>query len=103
MVEKKDVSHIVFFDDKEIKVFHVDKGQGLPLHEHLNGHLVICGSGRISCRSEGNEVILTKESPPYYFVPVIPHEIEALEDGSVVINIGPKQFNLPQVPSYTSY
>jgi quercetin dioxygenase-like cupin family protein len=102
MVENKSMSHIAFYDDVEIKVFNIDKGQGLPLHEHRIGHMTICGAGRVVCRSAGTEVVLTKESAPYYFVPQIPHEIEALEDGSVVINLAAKEFCHPSMASYSS-
>jgi quercetin dioxygenase-like cupin family protein len=102
MVENKAVSHLVFFDNVDIRVFYLNKNQGLPLHEHTTGHMVICGSGSIVCRSNNTEVILNKYSEPFYFQPCIPHEIEALEDNSMCINIGPKLTQAPHMPNYKS-
>lgn len=68
-------------------VYHVNKGEGLPRHEHTYGHVTACHAGSIVVRKEGKEVVFTKDTQPALLVPGEWHEIEALEDGTVFENI----------------
>lgn len=74
-------------DSTIVNVFHPNKGEGLPKHEHAYSHLTICCAGSIVVRKEGIEHIMTKDSQPVNLKPNEWHEIEALEDGTVFINV----------------
>ena len=79
--------HAVTYDGATLNVFHANKGQGLPRHEHLYAHLTMCHAGSIAVRKEGKEVVRTKDSQPVNLVANEWHEIEALEDGTVFVNV----------------
>jgi quercetin dioxygenase-like cupin family protein len=74
-------------DGASVAIFHVDKGQGLPRHDHPYSHLTMCHAGSIAVRKEGKEVVRTKDSKPLNLVANEWHEIEALEDGTVFVNV----------------
>jgi quercetin dioxygenase-like cupin family protein len=69
-----------------LNVFHADKGQGLPRHEHRYSHLTMCHAGSCIVRKEGRELVMTKDTQPVNLVAGEWHEIEALEDGTVFVN-----------------
>jgi len=68
-------------------VYHANAGEGLPKHEHTFPHATFCASGSCAVRKEGKEVILTKTSRPVNLLANQWHEIEALEDGTVFVNV----------------
>ena len=70
-----------------LAVYHADAGQGLPRHEHLYSHLTICTAGRCIIRKEARQLEMTKDTQPVNLVAAEWHEIEALEDGTVFINV----------------
>jgi len=47
----------------------------------------MCHAGRCAVRKEGIEVIIDKDSKPINLLPDGWHEIEALEDGTVFVNV----------------
>lgn len=69
------------------RVYHAFAGHGLNKHEHANNHAVLCHAGACSVRVKGKEYILTKTSQPMDLPAYEPHEIEALEDGTVFVNV----------------
>jgi len=75
------------YDGAVLNIFHVNKGQGLPRHEHLYAHATFCCSGSCYVRKEGKEILITKESQPLNLLAGEWHEIEAAEDGTVFINV----------------
>lgn len=77
----------VVYDGASVNVYHADKGQGLPKHEHRYAHLTMCTAGSCVVRKEGKEVVVTKDTQPINLVADEWHEIEALEDGTVFINV----------------
>ncbi len=77
----------VIQDGTTLNVYHVDKGQGLPRHEHLYSHLTMCHAGSCVVRKEGRELVMTKNTQPVNLVGNEWHEIEALEDGTVFVNV----------------
>jgi hypothetical protein len=79
--------HTFSFSDTSLNVFHANIGEGLPRHEHDFNHLTYCVNGSCAIRKEGKEVVITKESQPINLGGKEWHEIEALEDGTVIINI----------------
>lgn len=74
-------------DGTTIQVYHLDKGEGLPRHDHPYSHLTMCHAGSIIVRKEGKELVMFKGTQPVNLVANEWHEIEALEDGSVFVNI----------------
>ena len=70
-----------------ISVFHANKGQGLPRHEHYFSHLTMCHAGSCIVRKEGKQLVMTKDTKPVNLLANEWHEIEALEDGTVFVNI----------------
>lgn len=78
---------VVSQNNTQIYIYHADIGEGLPKHEHNYTHLTICVSGSIAVRKDGIERIMTKNSKPVNLKSNEWHEIEALEDGTVFINV----------------
>jgi quercetin dioxygenase-like cupin family protein len=78
---------VVFQNNTALNVFHANKGQGLPRHDHLYSHLTMCHAGKCVVRKEGRELVMTKDTQPVNLVENEWHEIEALEDGTVFVNV----------------
>lgn len=70
-----------------LNVYHANKGEGLPKHEHLYSHLTMCHSGSCLVRNERRSLVMTKDTQPVNLVASEWHEIEALEDGTVFVNV----------------
>lgn len=81
------VKHAVNYDGVMLNVYHANKGEGLPRHDHSYAHLTMCTAGSCIIRKEGKEVVVTKDSTPINLVAGEWHEIEALEDETVFINV----------------
>lgn len=74
-------------DGTTLNVYHPNKGEGLPRHEHIYSHLTMCHAGRIAVRKEGRELVMTKDTQPVNLAANEWHEIVALEDGTVFVNM----------------
>lgn len=79
--------HSFVYDGTQINVYHANKGEGLTKHEHLYSHATICDSGSCIIRKAGKELVITKKTKPINLVANEPHEIEALEDDTVFVNV----------------
>jgi hypothetical protein len=79
--------HEVQYLGLHIKVFHANHGEGLPRHQHIYPHLTMCHSGSCVIRKEGVERVIDKHSTPINLRGGEWHEIEALENGTVIVNI----------------
>jgi quercetin dioxygenase-like cupin family protein len=79
--------HQVTYDGASINVYHANKGQGLPSHQHAYAHLTMCHAGSCLITKEGKELVMTKETQPVNLVANEWHELEALEDGTVFVNV----------------
>ena len=80
-------AHSFVYDGAQINVYHVNKGEGLPRHEHTFAHATFCCAGSMHVRKEGKELIIDKTTKPINLVPNEWHELEAAEDGTVFINV----------------
>jgi quercetin dioxygenase-like cupin family protein len=80
-------THSVTYDGAMMNVYHVNKGEGLLRHEHIFSHLTICHAGSCIIRKEGIEKIVDKNTQPINLKENEWHEIEALEDGTVFVNV----------------
>jgi hypothetical protein len=81
------VTHTYAFAGTTHNIYHANKGEGLPAHDHIYAHATSCHSGSIVVRKEGKEVVFTKITQPAVLVAAEWHEIEALEDGTVFENV----------------
>ena len=79
--------HQVTYDGATLSVYHANKGEGLPKHEHIYAHLTMCHSGSCVIRKEGIEKVIDKNTQPINLREAEWHEIEALEDGTVFVNV----------------
>jgi quercetin dioxygenase-like cupin family protein len=79
--------HSFNYDGVEVYTYHANKGEGLPKHEHTYAHATMCHSGSCIVRKENKEVIINKDSKPLNLKQNEWHEIEALEDNTVFVNI----------------
>jgi quercetin dioxygenase-like cupin family protein len=80
-------THQVTYDGAMLHIFHANKGFGLPKHQHTFSHLTMCHAGSCIVRKEGRELVMTKDTQPVNLVANEWHEIEALEDGTVFVNV----------------
>lgn len=79
--------HKVIYDGAIINTYHANKAQGLPRHEHMFSHLIMCHAGSLVIRKEGRELVMTRDTQPVNLTASEWHEIEALEDGTVFVNV----------------
>jgi len=79
--------HSVRYDGAMLSVYHADSGQGLPKHSHQHAHLTVCHAGSIKVSNERRSLVMTKDTQPVNLVANEWHEIEALEDGTVFVNV----------------
>ena len=80
-------AHSFVYDGARMNIFHVNKGEGLPKHEHNFAHATFCMSGSCYIRKENKDIIADKFTQPVNLVANEWHEIEAAEDGSVFCNV----------------
>lgn len=79
--------HSVTQDGTTINVYHADKNEGLLRHEHAYSHLTFCHAGQIVVRKQNVNHVMGKLSQPINLLADEWHEIEALEDGTVFVNV----------------
>jgi len=80
-------THSFVYDGAQLNIYHADKGEGLPKHEHSWSHATICMAGSCMVRKEGKELMINKLSQPLDLSANEWHEIEALENGTVFVNV----------------
>ena len=80
-------AHSFTYDGAQINIYHANKGEGLPKHEHTFSHASYCSSGSCVIRKANKQVIIDKFSQPVNLVANEWHEIEALEDNTVFTNV----------------
>jgi hypothetical protein len=83
--------HSFSYEGVVVNVYHANKGEGLSRHGHTFNHAIICHNGSCAVRVWGPvntlEQIFTKETGGANLLTGEQHEIEALEDGTVFVNI----------------
>ena len=87
MVQAATLKHSFTYDGAQINVYHASKGFGLPSHSHVYNHATICHNGSCAIRLEGKEKIIDKHSGAFNLPAGKWHEIEALEDDTVFVNV----------------
>jgi len=79
--------HSVTYDGATVNVYHANKGEGVPKHEHAYSHLTMCHAGSLLVTKEGKSLVLTKDTQPVNLLADGWHELEALEDKTVFVNV----------------
>ena len=74
-------------DGATLAVYHANAGEGLPRHEHVFSHLTMCHAGSARISNERRSLVMTKDTQPVNLVAGEWHEIEALEDNTVFVNV----------------
>jgi hypothetical protein len=87
MIRPATLKHQVTYDGASINVYHANKGEGLPMHEHVYAHLTMCHAGSCLVTKINKSLTMTKNTQPVNLVAAEPHEIEALEDGTIFVNV----------------
>lgn len=79
--------HSFTYDGAQLNVYHANAGEGLPKHEHCFSHATICHAGSCKVSLKGRHHIINKNSKPLNLLAGEWHEIEALENETVFVNI----------------
>ena len=79
--------HSFTYDGAQLNVYHASKGFGLPKHQHVFSHATICHNGSCMIRMEGKEKLIDKHSGAFNLPANEWHEIEAMEDDTVFVNV----------------
>jgi quercetin dioxygenase-like cupin family protein len=79
--------HQFTYDGAQLNVYHANLGEGLPRHEHIYSHATLCHSGSCLVSLEGRSYTINKDSQPLNLPAGEWQEIEALEDGTVFVNV----------------
>jgi quercetin dioxygenase-like cupin family protein len=79
--------HSFTYDGAQLNVYHANKGEGLIKHQHIYSHATMCNSGSCLISLENRSYTINKDSQPLNLPAGEWHEIEALEDGTVFVNI----------------
>jgi len=79
--------HSLTYDGATLNIFHANKGEGLPRHEHMYAHATMCHAGSCIVRKENRSLVMNKDTQPINLVANEWHEIEALEDNTVFVNV----------------
>lgn len=80
--------HSFTYDGARINVYHANKDEGLPQHGHAYSHATMCNSGSCLVTLEnGKSIVMTKDTQPVNLLAGINHELKALEDNTVFVNI----------------
>ena len=78
---------IVKQNDTVLNVYHADKGEGLPKHDHIYSHLITCHAGAIQVSNERRVLAMTKDTQPVNLAANEWHEIEAIENETVFLTM----------------
>ena len=81
------VKHEFTYAGATLRIIHANKGEGIPAHSHAYSHATVCHAGSIVVRKENKELVMDKDTKPVNLVASELHEIEALEDGTVFVNV----------------
>jgi hypothetical protein len=88
-------THSFNYEGVMMNIYHADKGQGLPKHDHFYSHATFCMTGSCVIRDKNGEIIINKHTTPVDLIELEWHEIEALEDGTVFCNVFSEAHNQP--------
>jgi quercetin dioxygenase-like cupin family protein len=81
------IRHSFAYAGAQFNVYHANKGEGLEKHEHTYSHATVCHNGSCLISLQGRSYTINKDSQPLDLPANEWHEIEALEDGTVFVNV----------------
>lgn len=87
MVTYAKLAHTFNYDGVVLNIYHANKGEGIPSHAHPYSHATFCTAGSCKYTQEDRSIIATKETQPVNLLAAQFHEIEAMEDGTVFVNV----------------
>ena len=87
MTQAVSPKHSFTYDGAQLNVYHANKGEGLPKHGHSFSHATMCNASSCLVSLEGRSYTINKDSQPLNLPAGEWHEIEALEDGTVFVNV----------------
>lgn len=87
MVISVSPKHDITYGGSTVRVYHANKGEGIPTHAHEYSHATICMTGSCKLTQENKSIIVDKNSTPVNLLAGKWHEIEAVEDGTVFANV----------------
>ena len=87
MVTALNPTHNFTYGGATLNVFHANKGEGIPMHSHEYSHATTCMAGSCKYTQDGVVLIADKNTTPINLLAGKLHEIEALEDGTVFVNV----------------
>jgi len=79
--------HTFTYDGATLTIYHANKGEGLAKHQHIYSHAIICHSGCCKVSLEGRSYMMDKNHTPLNLPAGQWHEIEAIEDETVFVNV----------------
>jgi len=80
-------THNFTYANAVVNVYHANTSEGLPKHDHIYSHAIICHAGSCLVSLEGRSHTINKNSQPLNLPAGEWHEIEALEDNTVFVNV----------------
>lgn len=80
-------THTFSFNGVTTNVYRAQSGEGLSKHSHDVPHITFVARGATIVRKEGKSLVMTPETQPVLLPAIEWHEIEAIEDNTVFINI----------------
>lgn len=87
MVTLADIHRTFIYKGVKFHEFLVNKTEGIPKHEHDYVHATMCIAGSCAIRKENKELVLTPEDSAVVLAANEWHEIEALEDNTIFMNM----------------
>lgn len=87
MVTRATLAHSFSYEGATVNVYHANKGEGIPMHNHAYSHATMCNAGSCKYTQDGKVLIADKSTQPINLTAGSNHEIEALENGTVFVNI----------------
>jgi len=79
--------HDMTYAGAVFRAYHANKGEGISAHSHPYSHATMCNAGSCLISLEGRSHTINKDSTPLNLSAGEWHEIEALEDGTVFVNV----------------
>jgi len=81
------LKHEFVYNGVTVKIYHALKNEGLAKHSHEYSHATMCNSGSIFVKKENIEFVMDKDAKPVNLKAGEWHEIVALEDDTVFVNV----------------
>lgn len=77
MVIEIQPKHSFTYGGATVNIYHANKGEGLPMHNHIYSHATTCMTGSCKYTCDGKELIADKDTKPINLLGGSNHEIEA--------------------------